>query len=258
VTQGKETGALKRRLREAMAGLQETKRSLDRILWMLIGGIVALAMAGSVMLARQAAAAGEKILVFTLSSMPVDAPGAAVYVLDEADRLAAALGRDLPGTGARAAAEVRRRLGAGVRNRLARAAEGRALAARLGVERLPAVVVDGRYAVYGIRDLDRALRLVEAWRQREGPAGEAGSRAAGRPAVRGGREPLTRPRRAHAGEGGGTGEPPPGTVSGNDTRERRGLPRHQPPARTLPRGERKGNERKADVVERSGRGAEEE
>ena len=199
------------------------------------------------------------VAVFTLSSMPVRAPGTAVYVLDEGDRLAAALGRDLPRTADRAATEVRRRMDAGVRIRLARAAEGRALAARLGVERLPAVVVDGRFAVYGVRDLDTALRLVAAWRgQNEAPAGEAGSRAAGRPSVPGGREPLTRPRRAHAGEGGGTGESPSEADSGDSPPERRGQPRNQPPARTLPRGERQGTVRTARVVERAGQGAEDE
>ena len=44
------------------------------------------------------------------------------------------------------------------------AAAGNALAGRLGIEKLPAVVVDGRYVVYGVRDVARAVERVAAWR----------------------------------------------------------------------------------------------
>ena len=108
------------------------------------------------------------VAVFTLSTMPVRADGAAVFELDARERLAAELGAGLPRDPERALAEVRRRLdtprGRGLRKRLAKAAEGNALASRLGVARLPAVVVDGRYAVYGVRDARRAVELVRAWR----------------------------------------------------------------------------------------------
>ena len=119
-----------------------------------------------------AASAAERdapdVAVFTLSTIPVRADGAAVYELDRRDRLAAAFGADLPSDPERARAAMRRRMdapeGRELRLALAKAAEGNALAARLGVEKLPAVVVDGRYAVYGVRDARRAAELVRAWR----------------------------------------------------------------------------------------------
>ena len=117
------------------------------------------------------AAAGAEmpdVAVFTLSSIPVRADGATVHELDRRGRLATAFGADLPSDPERALAVLRRRMdssaGRALRAALARAAEGDALAARLGIERLPAVVVDGRYAVYGVRDVRRAVERVRAWR----------------------------------------------------------------------------------------------
>ena len=108
------------------------------------------------------------VVAFTLTSMPVRAHGATVHELDRRDRLAAAFGADLPADPDKARAEAGRRLrsasGRKLRRDLAAAAAGNALAARLGVDKLPAVVVDGRYAVYGVRDVRRAVALVAAWR----------------------------------------------------------------------------------------------
>ena len=128
---------------------------------------IALALAPSC-----AAAAAERdapdVAVFTLSTIPVCADGAPVYELDARDRLAAGLGAGLPADPERALAEARRRAdspeGRSLRRALAAAAEGNALASKLGVERLPAVVVDGRHVVYGVRDAHRALEMVRAWR----------------------------------------------------------------------------------------------
>ena len=114
------------------------------------------------------AAAGD-VVAFTLSSIPLrSAGGAAVHVLDARDGHAEAFGADLPGDPERALAEARRRLethaGRAALARIAEAAAGNALAGRLGIEKLPAVVVDGRYVVYGVRDVARAVERVEAWR----------------------------------------------------------------------------------------------
>ena len=114
------------------------------------------------------AGAGE-VVAFTLSSMPLRASGgAAVHVLDARDGHAEAFGADLPGDPERALAEARRRMetpaGRAALARIAAAAAGNALAGRLGIEKLPAVVVDGRYVVYGVRDVARAVERVEAWR----------------------------------------------------------------------------------------------
>ena len=114
------------------------------------------------------AVAGD-VVAFTLSSMPLRATGGVeVHVLDARDGHAEAFGADLPDDPERALAEARRRLetpaGRATLARLAEAAAGNALAGRLGIEKLPAVVVDGRYVVYGVRDVARAVERVAAWR----------------------------------------------------------------------------------------------
>ena len=114
-----------------------------------------------------AAVAGD-VVAFTLSSMPLRASGATVHILDARDGYAEAFGADLPGDPERALAEARRRMatpaGRAALARIAEAGAGNALAGRLGIEKLPAVVVDGRYVVYGVRDVARAVERVEAWR----------------------------------------------------------------------------------------------
>jgi len=114
------------------------------------------------------AVAGD-VVAFTLSSMPLrGAGGAAVHVLDARDGHAEAFGADLPADPERALVEAKRRLatpaGRAALERIAAAAAGNALASRLGIEKLPAVVVDGRYVVYGVRDVAQAAKRVEAWR----------------------------------------------------------------------------------------------
>ena len=114
-------------------------------------------------------AVAAEVVAFTVSSMPLRATGGTrVHVLDERDGHAEAFGAGLPGDPERALAEARRRLetpaGRAALARIAEAAAGNALAGRLGIEKLPAVVVDGRYVVYGERDVARAVERVEAWR----------------------------------------------------------------------------------------------
>ena len=120
------------------------------------------------------AAAGD-VVAFTLSSIPLRAgAGATVHVLDARDAHAEAFGAGLPADPERALAEVERRMaspaGRAALERIASAAAGNALAGRLGIEKLPAVVVDGRYVVYGVRDVARAVERVEAWRAQHEPA----------------------------------------------------------------------------------------
>ena len=115
-----------------------------------------------------AAGAGD-VVAFTLSSIPLRAAGGAqVHVLDARDGYAEAFGADLADDPERALAEARRRVatpaGRATLARIAEAAAGNALAGRLGIEKLPAVVVDGRYVVYGVRDVARAVERVAAWR----------------------------------------------------------------------------------------------
>ena len=131
------------------------------------------ALVWALALAASPAAGAGDVVAFTLSSMPLRASGgAAVHVLDARDGHAEAFGADLPADPERALAEARRRMatpaGRAALERLAAAAAGNVLAGRLGIEKLPAVVVDGRYVVYGVRDVARAVERVEAWRAEAG------------------------------------------------------------------------------------------
>ena len=113
-------------------------------------------------------AGAAEVVAFTLSSMPLRASGATVHVLDARDGYAEAFEADLADDPERALAEARRRMatpaGRAALARIASAAAGNALASRLGIEKLPAVVVDGRYVVYGVRDVARAVERIKAWR----------------------------------------------------------------------------------------------
>ena len=125
-----------------------------------------------VLVASPAAGAGD-VVAFTLSSMPLRTTGGAVvHILDARDGYAEAFGADLPADPERALAEARRRVsspeGRAALARIAEAAAGNVLAGRLRIEKLPAVVVDGRYVVYGVRDVARAVERVEAWRAEAG------------------------------------------------------------------------------------------
>lgn len=118
----------------------------------------------------------EEAVAFTVATMPMSgADGVPVFVLDGAGRVADRLTADLPAGRAEAEAEVRRRVAAGGAEAIRTAAEGGRLAARLGVTRLPAVVVDGRFVVYGVTDMGRALDLVARWRAGERASGVAGA-----------------------------------------------------------------------------------
>ena len=124
------------------------------------------------LVASPPAGAGD-VVAFTLSSMPMRAGvGATVHVLDARDGHAEAFGADLPDDPERALAEARRRVatpaGRAALARISSAAAGNALAGRLGIEKLPAVVVDGRYVVYGVRDVARAVERIRAWRAEAG------------------------------------------------------------------------------------------
>ena len=127
------------------------------------------ALVWALALAASPATGAGDVVAFTLSSMPLRTTGGAVvHVLDARDGYAAAFGADLPGDPERALAEARRRMatpaGRAALERLAAAAAGNVLAGRLGIEKLPAVVVGGRYVVYGVRDVARAVERIEAWR----------------------------------------------------------------------------------------------
>lgn len=112
-------------------------------------------------------ARAAEIWVITDRQHPVvTTPSMRVIELDAAARIEAELDAQLPADPARAAAIVQQRLRDGsleLQRRLRLAYQGVADAWSLGVVKIPALVVDQRYVVYGEPNVDRALERVEAY-----------------------------------------------------------------------------------------------
>ena len=113
-------------------------------------------------------AAAADVLVVTDSHHPVQAPaGARVIELDQAARIEFELAAHLPTDPRQAAALVRQRLhdgGEALQRRIGYAYQGVADAWGLGIAKIPAVVVDRRYVVYGEPDVSRAVARINAYR----------------------------------------------------------------------------------------------
>jgi integrating conjugative element protein (TIGR03757 family) len=112
--------------------------------------------------------------VFTTSERPVtgadhDRLRAAVvttYAVDGLDRFQSALSEGLPADPENAKTEALRRVQQLDDTRMApakNAAIGLAKAIQYGVDRYPAIVLNERAVVYGVRDLVEALNRYEAW-----------------------------------------------------------------------------------------------
>ncbi|QEA39627.1 TIGR03757 family integrating conjugative element protein [Pistricoccus aurantiacus] len=118
------------------------------------------------------AGANAGVEVFTIAGEPViHVPDdAAVIELDAPARLDARLSRDLPTDSERAKQVLQSRMsGPQWRAMLERYRAlhlGVARAWMLGIEKVPAVVVDGQYVVYGEPDVGLALEAVERTRGR--------------------------------------------------------------------------------------------
>ncbi|MBH9411756.1 TIGR03757 family integrating conjugative element protein [Pseudomonas aeruginosa] len=112
--------------------------------------------------------AAADVLVVTDSRHPVQAPaGGQVIELDQATRIAVELAAHLPADPQPAAARVRPRLhdgGEALQRRIGHAYQGVADAWGLGIAKIPAVVVDRRYVVYGEPDVPRAVARITAYR----------------------------------------------------------------------------------------------
>ena len=113
-------------------------------------------------------AAAADVLVVTDSRHPVQAPaGVRVVELDQATRIEAELAAHLPADPQQAAALVRQRLhdgGETLQRRIGQAYQGVADAWGLGIAKIPAVVVDRRYVIYGEPDVPRAVARINAYR----------------------------------------------------------------------------------------------
>jgi integrating conjugative element protein (TIGR03757 family) len=108
------------------------------------------------------------VWVVTDHQHPVQAPSdTRVTYLDAASRIERELSNALPAESARAAALVQERMSRGriaFQRALAEAYQGVADAWSAGIIKVPAVIVDRRYIVYGERNVERALREIERHR----------------------------------------------------------------------------------------------
>ncbi|HBP5053753.1 TIGR03757 family integrating conjugative element protein [Pseudomonas aeruginosa] len=108
------------------------------------------------------------VLVVTDSHHPVQASvGVRVIELDLPARIEAKIATDLPNDPDKATTLVRQRLrdgGDALQRRIGHAYQGVADAWGLGIAKIPAVVVDRRYVVYGEPDVPRAVARINAYR----------------------------------------------------------------------------------------------
>ena len=113
-------------------------------------------------------AAATDVLVVTDSRHPVQAPaGVQIIELDQATRIEVELAAHLPAAPQQAAAVVRQRLhdgGEALQRRIGHVYQSVADAWGLGIAKIPAVVVDRRYVVYGEPDVSRAVARINAYR----------------------------------------------------------------------------------------------
>ncbi|WP_122339469.1 TIGR03757 family integrating conjugative element protein [Pseudomonas caricapapayae] len=112
-------------------------------------------------------------VVVTDSRTPIkNSVGVRVIYLDNPEIIQQQLSAGLPNDPQIAAFEVKRRMsgdrGEAINKRLRDAHQGVADAWGWGVTKIPAVVVDGQYVVYGNADVARAQALVADYRAREG------------------------------------------------------------------------------------------
>jgi integrating conjugative element protein (TIGR03757 family) len=89
-----------------------------------------------------------------------------VYWLDGIHRLEAELSQHLPADAESAERAVLGRLqhlDKDCRDRVAESALALARAVELGIDRYPAIVIDGQWVLYGLTDLPAAVRLYRRW-----------------------------------------------------------------------------------------------
>ncbi|ENQ3161588.1 TIGR03757 family integrating conjugative element protein [Pseudomonas aeruginosa] len=124
-------------------------------------------VAGIAILALAARAAAAEVWVVTDSHHPVLGQADRHLILDAAAVLEADLAANLPSDPERASAIVQRRLkqgGTDLQRRIGTAYQGIADAWSLGVTKVPAIVVDRRYVVYGETDVARAVARIDQYR----------------------------------------------------------------------------------------------
>ena len=122
--------------------------------------------------------AGEPLSleVFTAATFPITGKDdrrlrnstVTIYAVDGLERFEASLSQDLPVQEDAAKAEAMRRIGELDEARMAPAKEaaiGLAKTIQYGVDRYPAIVLDGHAVIYGVTDLVDALARYGSWRE---------------------------------------------------------------------------------------------
>jgi integrating conjugative element protein (TIGR03757 family) len=120
--------------------------------------------------ALSGAAGAQEVWVITDSEHTVQGVNkpARVIELDAARRIEAELTAGLPADPRKAALIVGQRFkegGTALQQRMQRAYQGVTDAWSLGITTIPAVIVDGRYVLYGEPNLDRALARIAQYRK---------------------------------------------------------------------------------------------
>lgn len=116
------------------------------------------------------ATANAETWVVTDSHHPTQSgPGVRVILLDDVDRLQAKLSQGLPADPQQAMAIVRQRMqspdGQRLQKDLALAQQGTADAWALGISKIPAVVVDRQFVVYGEPSVPVAVQQIARYRE---------------------------------------------------------------------------------------------
>lgn len=115
-------------------------------------------------------ASAAEVWVITDRQHPANGTsGVRLIELDAPAQLRAELAAQLPSDPKQAASIVQRRLKAGritLQQRFATAYQGVIDAQSLGITKIPAIVVDRRYVVYGEENVDRALSWIQQHRSR--------------------------------------------------------------------------------------------
>lgn len=118
----------------------------------------------------------ERVEIFSASDEPatnlpevsasLNTTNIQLYWLDGIHRLEAELSRRLPAdaqSAERAVLERLQHLDKNRRDRVAQSAQALARAVELGIDRYPAIVIDGQWVLYGLTDLSEALTFYRSW-----------------------------------------------------------------------------------------------
>jgi integrating conjugative element protein (TIGR03757 family) len=144
-------------------------------------GIAGLAITVLLGLGSSALATEAKCIeVFTVRDQPISGTDSLrllpvtvrVYEIDGLQRLEPALSRGLPRATGLARGEAVRRIGELTDGQMAsgrEAGEGLEKVLQNGIDRYPAIVIDGATVIYGVYDLAQALNQYETWREAQSP-----------------------------------------------------------------------------------------